>query len=180
MPVLSQTIGNIVHGSAVVTTVLVFLTEFYSQSNLGILSAHAEECGNPHPEHSAGTAGKNCAGDAGNITGTNRAGQSRGNRLKGGKVVTVIFIGFLEQTAHGVFQNVAESAYLHEIGSDRNVDAGADQQRQHNRTPDKAVDRAVDFHNEFHSLFSPFTPSNFPSVISTEGKLYVMWDIVAL
>lgn len=76
-PLLACALLNVVHGAAVVGALLVYLTVFHGQHDLSVLGHHAKEGGNPHPEHRAGTADKDGAGDAGNVAGTHRAGPER-------------------------------------------------------------------------------------------------------
>ena len=149
LPVLAQAVFNVVHGAALVDAVLIRIAELHGQGDLGVLGAHAEEGGYPHPEHSARAAHKDRAGNAGDVAGAHGAGQGGGHRLEGGQVAAVILVLLLEQGSDGVFHDVAEFAHLNAAGTHRQEDTGADQEHQHDGAPGKAVDGAVDICDDF-------------------------------
>lgn len=83
MPFFAETVFDVIHRSADEFPVGVFLVIENSQCYLGKFRTHAEQGGNPHPEHGAGSADSDSAGNTGNITGTNRGGKCCTDRLKG-------------------------------------------------------------------------------------------------
>lgn len=108
---------------------LVYLTVFHGQHDLSVLGHHAKEGGNPHPEHRAGTADKDGAGNAGNVASAHRTGQSGRYRLEGGEVMlaAALFLILGKQGADGVAQDEPKAPGLQPPGAEGEVDAGANQ-----------------------------------------------------
>ena len=75
MPFFAETVFDVIHRSADEFPVGVFLVIENSQCYLGKFRTHAEQGGNPHPEHGTGSADSDSAGNTGNITGTDRGGK---------------------------------------------------------------------------------------------------------
>ena len=82
MPFFAKAVFDVVHRSADELAVGVFLTVEDSQCNLRKFRTHAEQGRNPHPEHRTRSADRDSTGDTGNITGTDRSGQRRTDRLE--------------------------------------------------------------------------------------------------
>ena len=169
-PALAQAVFNIVHGTAVIDALLVGLPILDGQGDLGVLGAHAEESGDPHPEHGAGTAGKERSGDAGDVAGADGARQRGGDGLERGEVAAVVLILLLEELAHGVFHDPAEVAGLDEAAADGQIHARAHQKKQHDRAPGEAVEDAIDGGDGFDECFHMY-PS-FPKIQMLCALLY--------
>ena len=86
-------------------------------------AGHADQCGDPHPEHRAWAAQGDGDADAGNITGANPAGKAQHQGLKGAQLACLATQRFLEHTEH-----VAEMAELDEARADGEVTAETDDQ----------------------------------------------------
>ena len=118
---------------------------------------------NPHPEHRAGAADKDCAGDAGDITGADGDGQSRGDGLKSRQVFAVLGLFLLaaaEQSADCVSHNVAKLCSLDTACPNGQINAGSHQQEQHDRPPNDIVQIAIDGRDQFIHKNAP--QSQFP------------------
>ena len=76
-PLHAGALFNVVHGAAVVGAVGPHLPVLHCQDDLGVLGHHAEEGGHPHPEDRPRAAGKDSAGDAGDVAGAPRCPPER-------------------------------------------------------------------------------------------------------
>ena len=74
----------------------------------------------------------------------------------------MLFVTFFEERADGVLKNIANAAHLQKAGTDRNVHAGSDKQKQHHRSPGKTVQNTVDFDDQIHKKELLFTPGASP------------------
>ena len=160
LPVFSQTVFDIVHGAALVDALIVGGAEFQGKGDLGVFGAHAEESGEPHPEHSAGTADENGAGNTGDITGTYGGGHGSGHSLEGREVGAVILAGFLEKLSDGVPHDITEFGDLDAAGADREENTAAYQQDQHDGTPGEGVQHAVDVFDDLDQFLHTNTSFN--------------------
>ena len=100
MPFFAETVFDVIHRSADEFPVGIFLVIENSQCYLGKFRTHAEQSGNPHPEYGAGSADSDSAGNTGNITGTDRRGQSGTDCLER-RQRTVRCVSFSEHTSDG-------------------------------------------------------------------------------
>ncbi|MPN30627.1 hypothetical protein SDC9_178098 [bioreactor metagenome] len=80
------------HGAAHPGAVRRFIPEEDRQQSFGVLGAHTEESGYPHPEYGTRAAGHNCRCYAGDVARAYRGCQSRGKRLELGKGALIAFI----------------------------------------------------------------------------------------
>ena len=82
MPFRAKTVFDIVHRTTYQVTVFIGLSEMDGQGYFREFGAHAQGCGNPHPEYSARSADGNSACYTGNISGAYGRCQSRADRLE--------------------------------------------------------------------------------------------------
>ena len=140
-PVLTKTILDIVHGTADPFANLVALAVLDGQGDLGVLGTHTHQGGNPHPEHSAGAADSDSAGNTGDVTGTNGSRQSGTHGLKGGNRTSLgLALGLLQGLAQGVLHNIAQLGKLREFAQNAQQHARAQNQHHGRDTPDDVVD----------------------------------------
>ena len=148
-PVFAKALADVVHRTAYPVALIVALAEMDSQSNFSKLGAHSEQCGNPHPEYSAGAAEGDGAGYAGDIAGTDGSRQSGANGLEGSYCA---FTGFLlfEDLADGVLHYVAEPLELYPAAAEGVIHAGAYQKDHARPAHYDAVKEGVYFYDKFH------------------------------
>ena len=137
-PTLAEAVLDVVHRAADPVALLVAFTVLHGEQNLGILGDHAEQGGDPHPEHGAGAAGHDCAGNAGNIARADGGGERGGHSLER-RDLSVTCLLPLEDFTKSVSHPVADPGKLNETYADAQVHACADQKNQHDGTPCKAV-----------------------------------------
>ena len=157
LPALAQTVLDVVHGAALIDTLGVLLAELHGQDDLGVLGAHTEESGDPHPEHGAGAAHEDGAGDAGDVAGADGTGQSGTDCLEGAQVFAGVIFLLGEQGTQSVLHDEAEPADLDPAGAEGQEDAGADQKRQHDGAPHETVDGRVYVGDHFEHKYVPFS-----------------------
>ena len=151
LPLGAETVLDVVHRAAAPVALFVALTVLDREGDLGELGDHAEESGDPHPEHRARAAEDDRAGDAGDVARADRGRQCRGDRLHRRDLALARF-GLLEDLADGVLPPVADLGELNEADAEAQVNARADQQCQHDGSPYKAVYRTVDFYDLIHVI----------------------------
>ena len=151
LPLGAETVLDVVHRAAAPVALFVALTVLDREGDLGELGDHAEESGDPHPEHRARAAENDRAGDAGDVARADRGRQCRGDRLHRRDLALARF-GLLEDLADGVLPPVADLGELNEADAEAQVNARADQQCQHDGSPYKAVYRTVDFYDLIHVI----------------------------
>ena len=144
LPVLAQTVLDVIHGAADPLALFVLFTELNGQQNFGVLGTHTDQGGDPQPEDGARAAQGDGGDDAGNVTGADGARQSGGHSLEGGDFA-LAGLTLLEDLAQGVFHCIAKLAELHALGHQGQQDAGAYQQDQHGRSPHDAIDCTINF-----------------------------------
>ena len=156
-PLAAQTVLDVVHGAAHIVALLVPFPEIHRQGNFGELGAHAQQGGDPHPEHSTGAADGNGTCHAGNVAGANGCGQSGTHRLERSQG-TAGGSGFVKNTANGTLHGIAKLPQLQEAAADTQVQTHADDAGHGGNTPDKAIQKVIDLcddfdHNSFPLLF---------------------------
>ena len=117
--------------------VLVDAAEFHGKQTLGVFGRHAEQGGNPHPEHGARAASDDCGRHADDVAGADGRGksgaQSAERRYLAGRVLAFL-----------VFQHVAQGArQLAELqAAQAHGQKNAAEQDEHHQghAPDEAVD----------------------------------------
>ena len=154
-PVLPQAVLNVIHGAAYPVSVLVPLPELHRQKHLGILGGHTNQGCHPQPKQCTRSAQGNRRGDSGDVSGANRTGQRRRNRLKRGDLL-LPRMGPFENLPNGILHGVAEFPELQPLIPYGHENTDANEQNQHGGPPYKAVHRAVDLCNQFHTLL-PFS-----------------------
>ena len=100
VPVFFKTIFYIIHRSADKISLGVSFTKMYGKGNFSKFGTHAKDSRDPHPEDSTGTADGDGTRDSGNITGTDRRGQSGTDCLER-RQRTVRCVSFSEHTSDG-------------------------------------------------------------------------------
>ena len=143
-PASAKSVLDIIHGTAMMYTVLIYLAVFDSQRDLREFGEHSEESGKPHPEHRAGSAGKDGTGNARNITCSDRPRQGCSHRLERRQVLTMVFFVLFKQRTDGMAHRVLETGQLNASCTEREVNTRADQKDQHDRPPCKIIDNTVD------------------------------------
>ena len=109
-------------------TVLIDGAEFLRQNSFAINGGHSKECGQPHPEDSAGTAGHQCGGTTGDITGADLSSDGGCQRLEGGHAFVVCFFAVKRESAEQLTHAGAEFPNLYKTGADGKNDTGTDEQ----------------------------------------------------
>ena len=105
----------------------VALTVLDRQQNLGVLGHHAHQGSDPHPEHGAGAADEDSAGDARNVAGADGGGKGGGQGLEG-RNLTRAGLVLVKEFTGGVLPPVGDAAELRKAHPDTEVEAGADEQ----------------------------------------------------
>ena len=151
-PLLAKAVPDVVHGAAYPVALIVLFTILGGESDLGELGCHAQESGNFHPEHRAGAAEGDSAGNAYDVTCAYRCGEGRGDRLHRsyGALLGFYLLAFVEHLSDGILHCIAEVPELEEVQLDGHVDAGADDEDQHGDAPHNTVHGTVDGHNFVH------------------------------
>ena len=153
LPVLAEAVLDVIHGAADPVAVLVAFTEPDGQQDLGVLGRHADQGGDPQPEHGTRAAQRDGGGDTGDVTGTDGTSQRRTHGLEGRHFAFLGF-GLGEDLAQGVLHGVAELTELHAEGPDGQQDTGTHQEDEHGDAPHDAVDGTVDGLNDCHTDLS--------------------------
>lgn len=151
-PVFAQTVFNVVHGAAHVVAVLVALTEVHRQRYFGKLGAHAQNGGDPHPEHSTGAADGDGTCHTGDVARAHRGGQCRADRLERRQRAFCGFF-FLEQFAQRILHGIAELAQGQEAGADGQIQAHAKDAHHGGHAPDKVVENLIDICDDIYHVF---------------------------
>ena len=141
---LSEAVLDIVHRAADPVALVVALTVFDGESDLGKLGAHTDQCGKPHPENGARSADYDCAGDAGDVSCSDGSRQCGGEGLQR-RYFTLAGSLLCEHLAEGVLHGMTEFAELQEAGADAENNADAYQQAQHYRAPCNVVQLGYEF-----------------------------------
>ena len=142
MPFRTKTVFDIVHRTTNQVAVFIGLPEMDGQGYFGEFGAHAQGCGNPHPEDSTRSADGNSACYTGNISGADGRCQSRTDRLERCHG-TVRGIALAEDASDGHADCVREFADLQKVqelltSSDTQITASA--YLNADQAPSKAVD----------------------------------------
>ena len=82
VPVLFQSVLNIIHWASDQIPMHIFLPEMHRKRHFRKLRTHTENCGNPHPEHGSRPADGNGSCHPGNISRADRCRKCRTDRLK--------------------------------------------------------------------------------------------------
>ena len=151
--------GDVVHRAAADSAVRIHNAGLLGQRGFGVDGGHAEECDDPHPENSAGAAGKDGAGGTHDVAGTHLCGDGGGQGLEGAH--TGLLLAALQgQVAEHSAHTFAEAAYLHEAGLNGIPQAHAYQQKHQNVIAEVFVDLTDDGKqygfNCLHNVYSPF------------------------
>ena len=152
----SNAVNEVVHGTARPLAVLVLSAEVDAKDVLGIVGHHAEECGNPHPEHGTGTADADRGGNACDITRTDRCGKRRAKRLERGDralFLTVRDDVLLEKASERVLKPHRNMRHLEEFRQGGCQNARTDEQDQAEHAPNDTVDLAVNGFDRMHDFF---------------------------
>ena len=134
---LSHAALDVVERAAEHVAVLVDAAELHREQALGVFGRHAEQGGNPHPEHGARAAGDDCGRHADDVAGADGRGkggaQSAERRHLAGRVLAFL-----------VFQHVAQGArQLAELqAAQAHGQKNAAEQDEHHQghAPDEVVD----------------------------------------
>ena len=146
-PLLAQTVLDEVHRAAHPVALGVALAVVHGQRDLHQLGAHAQQRGDPHPEHCAGAADGDCARHARDVAGAHGGGKCGAHRLEGGDGA-LGGLAALEDAADGLAHGRAEPANLDAAGAQREVQAHADDQDHGGYAPDEVVHGLVDVGDE--------------------------------
>ena len=147
-PLFTQTVLDVIHGAAHPVALGIALPVVDCQGHFRELGAHAQQSGNPHPEHGTRAADGNGARHAGDVAGTDSGRQSGTDRLERCQGTVSSFL-LLEHTAHGILQSVAKFTDLQETGTHCQIQANTDDTGHCRNAPDKAVQGIVDICNNF-------------------------------
>ena len=122
--------ADVIDGAAGDGTVFADFLIVLCQNSFAVDGSHAEECGQPHPEHSAGTAGNQCGGTARDVAGTDLSGNGGGQSLERTHAVLAGSVALQADVAEDQAHTFTELPDLDEIGTDGKEDAAAQQQEQ--------------------------------------------------
>ena len=132
----------------------VAFAEIHRQHNLGKLGTHAQKRADPHPEHSARTAQRDSAGNAGDIAGAYRR-RKRGTYSLERRDGAFLRMLFAEHPAHGAAHGRGKLPDLNKpaVAAEPQTDA---QNQDHGRNaPDKVIEFRIHQRNHFnHRLMS--------------------------
>ena len=162
LPVLTQTVLDIIHGAAHPVAQDVALPELHGQQHLGVLGSHAQQGGHPQPEDRTRAAQGNGKGDTGDVAGAHGSRQSGGQGLEGSDFTSLGGLPF-EHLAHGVLHGVAELPELEALQPHSQDDACGHQQHQGGDPPHNVVQPAVSFFDRLINLFHTLSPFPFPN-----------------
>ena len=121
---------DVVDGATGNSTVFVHGLELLSQNRFAVDGSHAEESGQPHPEHGTGTTGYQSGCTAGNITGTNLSRNGGCQSLERAHAFLARCLTLQADVAEDQAHTFTELPDLDEIGTDGKEDAAAQQQEQ--------------------------------------------------
>ena len=163
-----QTFAQVIHGSACKVTAGGFFTEIHTQHVLEKVGDHAEEGGNPHPEHRAGPARHNGGSDADDIPRAYRARNGGCKRLEGGNGIFLSLLFFrtnaLKRRNERLLDRRFELPHLHEPRAHGEQDARTKYENYHRPAPYDAVDEGVYLLHHFQK--------NFPSYLSSIDRIF--------
>ena len=163
LPVLTQTVLDIIHGAAHPVAQDVALPELHGQQHLGVLGSHAQQGGHPQPEDRTRAAQGNGKGDTGDVAGAHGSRQSGGQGLEGSDFTSLGGLLF-EHLAHGVLHCVAELPELEALQPHSQDDACGHQQHQGGDPPHDVVQPAVSFFDRLINLCHTLSPFPFPNL----------------
>ena len=155
LPLGAKAVLHIVHGASDQLTVLVPLPEMNGQRDFGELGAHAKQCRAPHPEDCARAADGNCAGDAGDVAGTDRCRQRGTDSLKR-RHRTIRSILLAENASDGRFDGIRKFTDLQKMCPHTEQQAHADDADHRRDAPDEIIDGLIDRCDRLDHTLSPF------------------------
>ena len=154
-PFRSESVFDIVPGTADPVAVFVFLSEMYRERYLGKFGAHSEKSGNPHPEDRARTADGDGACYAGDISGAHGRRKRGTDRLEG-RDGSLGCLFFMEERSEGHLESISEFLELNEARAEAEQQSHTDDADHGRNTPDKSVDSAVDLFDCFQHKIDSF------------------------
>ena len=143
LPVLAQTVFDVVHRAADPLAGGAALPKMYSERDLRKFGAHTQQRGAPHPEHCARPADGDSARNARNVARAHRACQRRADGLER-RHRTIRGILFAEHTPDGGFDRIREFADLQKARPHTEQQPHADDAHHRRDAPHKVVDRLID------------------------------------
>ena len=117
VPMLFQTIFDIIHRSTDTISFHIRLMEMNCKSNFWKLCTHSKKCWDPHPEHCARSSDCDSTGNPGDISGSDRRRQRGTNCLERSQC-TVRCISFAEHPSDRHFHRIRKFSDLKEVGPD--------------------------------------------------------------
>ena len=144
--VVSEAVLEVVHCAAGPFAFVVLASVEDAENVLGIVCHHAEECSDPHPEHSARAAQADSGRDTCDVTRTDRCCQCRAESLELGNGSLLFFVMALlvEHAAACLFPPVSCVGDLEEFGYDSHQDARPDQKEKADLDPYERIHCIVD------------------------------------
>jgi hypothetical protein len=155
-PALAEAVLDVVHRAAYPVAFDVLLTIVNCEKYLGVLCAHSENSGEPHPEYSTRAACEDSACNTGDITGTYSGRQRCGYSLER-SYLTFSSILLLENLTKCVLHGESKPCELDESHADTKIDTAANQKNEHYRSPDETVNGIIDLHKFFHKHLLMFS-----------------------
>ena len=156
LPVLSETVLDIVHRAADPVALGVTLAEANGKRDLGILDDHAEQRRQPQPEHRAVAAERDRLRRAHDVARADRCRQRRGDRLKRrDRAFARRLPG--EHLAERVLYDIAEFGELDASVANGQVQTAEDGAWQKDVQPRHRVETAGEKVDEFLHRFIPFS-----------------------
>ena len=165
LPVLAETVFDVVHRTADPVTLCVALAVLDGQRDLGILDHHAEQRRQPQPEHCTVAAEGDGLRGADDIAGADRRSQGRCDSLQRRDRASACLL-LLEHLADRVFHRIAEPRELDPAIADGQIQTADNGTWQENVQPcDRVQGSREEIDDSFHS--SPFrTPRGALSPLS--------------
>ena len=157
LPVLAQTVFDVVHRAADPLAGGAALSKMYSERDLRKFGAHTQQRRAPHPEHCARPADGDSARNARNVARAHRARQRRADGLER-RHRTVRGILFAEHTPDGGFDRIREFADLQKARPHTEQQPHADDAHHGWNAPDKIVDCLVDSRDRLQHMLYPYFP----------------------
>ena len=127
----AERLFDVVNRTAENRTVLTLDARFLREHSLGINGSHAEEGNNPHPEDRTGTADKDRAARADDVTRTNLRRNCRSQSLEGRKTALLLAAAEGDLTEN-LLHTLAKAANLNEFRSDGVKKTHTDQKEDQN------------------------------------------------
>ena len=138
-----------VHRAAIHATVAALYTVFHGQQTLGILRRHAEDAGQPAPQHGARAAQRHGRGHAHDVSRADGGSQRRGQSAKLTDVARGLLVFLHRQT------DARQQLSLRHPQAEGQKEVGAQEQHYHWPAPQPRAERREEIIDWFHCVCDP-------------------------